>query len=432
MDNSLPRLYREYGQYSNWRNLPSIYDGLKPVERRILLSAFQIARTRLTKSARVDGHVIGNYHPHGSVYGSIVQMVRQGFLDGQGNFGCNIGVEPVGAAASRYTEVKLSKFTEEMAFKNLEFVDWFENDLSQEEPVHLPVKFPMCLLGNDYTQGIGFGFRTFVPCYRVEDLTKRLEWLLGRRQRKINIAPISDCEVLAEAKDLDELLSTGSAKINVRGIIEAEPRTNTAILKSWPPGRKFSAILNKFSAEMDSSSIGFSDLSTTETKIVFKVLRERNRDKIFNDFLKKLTDAVTGTISFEVTVVDNEGNVNVKSIDQLLVETFERYKEVNLRMLASDIKKLQESAAELEILEKIRPHLTQCLRDNKQVDEAVDYITKETGVAKDSVEGLLSKYRIRKLLTLSTDTTDINNEIKDRESKTKEIDNYVLAQYDVR
>ena len=98
MDKTLPTLYRDYGRYSNWRQFPSEIDGLKPVERRVLLSTFQLAKDKFVKSARIDGHVIGNYHPHGSSYSTCVQLVRQGFLTGQGNFGCNVGVDDVPTA----------------------------------------------------------------------------------------------------------------------------------------------------------------------------------------------------------------------------------------------------------------------------------------------------------------------------------------------
>jgi len=79
MDLNLPRLYKEYGIYSNYRNFPLDIDGLKPVERRVLLSAYKIARDKLVKSRQVDAYTIGHFHPHGECYGTIVQLVRQGF-----------------------------------------------------------------------------------------------------------------------------------------------------------------------------------------------------------------------------------------------------------------------------------------------------------------------------------------------------------------
>ena len=83
MDQTLRRLYKDYGEYSNYRNFPLDIDGLKPVERRVLLSAYKIARAKFVKSRQVDAYTIGHYHPHGECYGTIVQLVRQGFLIGK-------------------------------------------------------------------------------------------------------------------------------------------------------------------------------------------------------------------------------------------------------------------------------------------------------------------------------------------------------------
>ena len=174
MDQTLPKLYKEYGQYSNWRNFPLDIDGLKPVERRVLLSAYKIARAKFVKSRQVDAYTIGHYHPHGECYGTVVQLVRQGFLIGQGNFGSNVGVEPIGPAAPRYTECKMDPRTLELAFKYIKYVPEIPTEMGDKEPAYLPTMIPICLLGSDYTQGIGFGYKTYIPCYTFEDLRGRL------------------------------------------------------------------------------------------------------------------------------------------------------------------------------------------------------------------------------------------------------------------
>ena len=175
MDKNVPEFYRSYGKYVNaFRAFPLDLDGLKPVERRVLLSAYQIASERFVKSARVDGHCLGHYHPHGTSYGTIVQLVRQGFLSGQGSFGANIGVEPTPPAAMRYTGCRLSKTTKSLAFKLIKYVPWQLGELDEKEPLFLPTMFPLCLLGEEYTQGIGFGYKTFIPCFKIEDLYKRI------------------------------------------------------------------------------------------------------------------------------------------------------------------------------------------------------------------------------------------------------------------
>ena len=218
MDHNLPKLYRDYGEYSNYRNFPLDIDGLKPVERRVLLSAFKIAKNKFVKSRQVDAYTIGHFHPHGECYGTVSQLVKQGFLEGQGNFGSNVGIEPIGPAAPRYTECKIYQKTIDLAFKYVDYVPWVDTELGDKEPLYLPTMFPICLLGKEYTQGIGFGYKTFIPCYDIKDLYQRLLWLIGVRKRKPIIAPLTDCIITSKPEVLDELLTTGKQNLKLKGL----------------------------------------------------------------------------------------------------------------------------------------------------------------------------------------------------------------------
>ncbi len=431
MDYNLPKLYKDYGEYSNYRNFPLDVDGLKPVERRVLLAAFKIAKTKLVKSRQVDAYTIGHYHPHGECYGTIVQLVRQGFLEGQGNFGTNVGVEPVGAAAPRYTECKLAQKTLDMAFKYVDHVPWVQTELSDKEPCYLPIMYPACLLGKDYTQGIGFGFKTYIPCYNEKDLQQRLLWLLGIRKRKPTIKPITNCIITAPQEEVEKLLTTGKAKISVEGMIIEQPRTNTVILKSWPPGKKFVSLLTKFSKELNDGMIGFTDVSVTETEIKFQVLRERNRDKIYTDFVEKLKDVIKGGISFEIFLTNIYQNVITKSVDSMLLDTYNMFRAMNEKMLKHEIEKLNELVEEYKALEIIRKPLGVFISKDWDINYALKEIEKTTVVSAETAKALISKYRINKMFTLNTDTTEIDNEIKELTNHLNNLNNFVLEQYHV-
>ena len=429
MDKNLPHLYKDYGQYSNYRNFPLDIDGLKPVERRVLLSAYKIARTKFVKSRQVDAYTIGHYHPHGECYGTIVQLVRQGFLTGQGNFGANVGVEPVGPAAPRYTECRISQQSLDMIFKYVDRVPVVDTELGAKEPIYLPTMFPVCLMGTDYTQGIGFGYKTFIPCYTLKDLHKRLLWLLGIRKRKPIIEPITDCKILSPPDVVESLLTTGKAKIEVSGVLQANPRNNTIILKSWPPGKRFESMLNKFSTELDSGMVGFTDLSVDETKIVFQVLRERNRDKIFKDFLVKIKEAIKGTISFDTTVVDINSKVLVKPIDSMLLDTFNMFTDMNEETLKYEELKLSSKIQEYNALETIRKPLSKCIQKDIDTETTIEIIEKETGVKKEMTLELINKYRISKLMTINTETSELIKKRKEVQKHLKNLNQYVLDQY---
>jgi len=363
-------------------------------------------------------------------YGTVVQLVNQGFLDGQGNFGSKAGVEPTGAAAPRYTECKISRKTLDLAFKYVDYVPWIDTELSDTEPQFLPTMFPICLLGKEYTQGIGFGFKSLIPCYTIQDLYKRLQLLLGIRKNKVIISPIADCEILSGNDVLENLLKTGKEKIEMAGHVSSIPSQNKAILRSWPAGKRFETILGKFEKELSDGLIGFSDLSTNETIIEFQVLRERNRDKIYKEFIDKLKDAVKGSVSFENIMVDINQRVVLRSIDQMLLRTFEMFSDVNVKMLTSEIERVQKQIDEYTLLEKIKPHLLVAITNGFTIKQAAEAIREMTKIPEETVIFLINKYKISKLLELKTDTTELAEIKKDFESKLTNKNQFVLEQYD--
>ena len=430
MDSIVPYLYKEYGKYINsFRAFPLDIDGLKPAERRVLLSAYQIAKNKLVKCAKIDGFTTGNFHPHGSVYGTIVQLVRQGLLDGQGNFGCNFGAQPIGAAAMRYTETKLSDMIKDIAFKYVEYVKWEINDLDEKEPKFLPTMFPLCFCGTEYTQGLGFGYKTMIPCYKVKDLYKRLLWLLNPVDDEPIIRPITNCSITSSDEELKELLTTGKASISVNGVVQEKVVQCKVILKSWAPGKKFESILNKFSKELDNQDIGFTDSSVTDTEIVFQVLKLRNRDVIYKKFVKKLKNAIKGNIIFQNNIVNIAGTVKLKSVDQMLLSTYHNFSKINGVVLKYKIYEINKQIKEYKILEKIRPSLSTTLRNKLETDAAITQISQRSGVSKKDVNYVFDKYRISKLLNLRLDTTDFLNSLDDLTNDLNNLDEFVLNQY---
>lgn len=159
------------------RALPDVRDGLKPVHRRILYAMNDMGlyyNTAHKKSATVVGEVLGKYHPHGdsSVYGAVVRLaqdwnMRYCLVDGQGNFG---SIDGDGAAAMRYTEVRMKQITNEMlADINKDTVDMvptYDND--REEPSVLPAKIPNLLING--SNGIAVGMATNMPTHNLREV----------------------------------------------------------------------------------------------------------------------------------------------------------------------------------------------------------------------------------------------------------------------
>ena len=155
------------------RAIPNLNDGLKPVQRRILTAMKLLGLKpdgRYMKSARVEGEVMGKYHPHGSSYGAMVTLGAEWnnnlpFIDAHGNWGSS--VDP--AASSRYTECKLSKFSWECLLANSETWQTAPNyDGSLEEPIELDVKVPALLINGQ--EGIGVGYATKIPQHSLREI----------------------------------------------------------------------------------------------------------------------------------------------------------------------------------------------------------------------------------------------------------------------
>jgi topoisomerase IV subunit A len=433
MDNIIPSFYKDYGLYVNeFRALPHIFDGLKPIERRVLLSAYEVARNSFVKSVKIDGQCVGNYSPHGSSYGTIVQLVQRGFLYGQGNFGCNVGIKEENAAAPRYTEAMLSPYIKNFFFELIDNVPWEKLEL-EKEPLYLPTIFPACLIGNNsgiFVQGIGFAFRTTIPCYNVNDLLERLKFLLGLR-KEIIIKPISDCQILAKDKEIKTLLKTGKTSIDVKGKYKVDVENFKLHLYSWPPLNKFESILSKLKKELESGDIGFTDLSSEKTDIVFEVLKQRNKQQIFESFVKKLDDAISGAIHFNCVIIDEDRKPRTVSIDKMLLTTYKYYQQSSENYLKEAENKLLSQIEEYKLLEIIKPslvkHLGKIKDDPKKI---IQLIHKDTKIKEDIIDSLLNKYRIKKLLDLNTDITEFNKEIKIIRDNLKDIQKYILTKTD--
>ena len=159
------------------RALPDVRDGLKPVHRRILYAMQEMglqANKKYTKCAKVVGHAMGNYHPHGdsAIYDAMVRLaqpfsMRYPLVDGQGNFGSVDGDPP---AAMRYTEARLQKIAGEMlADIDMDTVDFTPNyDESTLEPTVLPARFPNLIVNG--SSGIAVGMATNIPPHNLTEI----------------------------------------------------------------------------------------------------------------------------------------------------------------------------------------------------------------------------------------------------------------------
>jgi len=278
------------------RALPDVRDGLKPVQRRILVAMndLNLMHNRpYRKSAKITGDVTGNYHPHGTVavYDTMARLVqdfslRYPIVDGQGNFG---SIDGDGAAAERYTEARLSRLAEELLV-DLEkgTVDFRPNyDATREEPVVLPGKAPNLLING--SAGIAVGMATNVPPQNLREVCEAITCLIDRPE-----ATVDELMEFVQGPDfptggmiqgtagIRECYTTGHGLITIRAraTIEELRAERLAIIVTEIPYQVNKAALLERIAELVKSGVlqGISDLRDESDRDGMRVVIELRAD----------------------------------------------------------------------------------------------------------------------------------------------------------
>ena len=211
---------------------------MKPVQRRVLYAMDQLGLNYdkpHRKSARIVGDAMGKYHPHGdsSIYETLVVMSQDfkkgmALVDGHGNFG---SIEGDGAAAMRYTEAKLKKFTQDVYLADLDkdVVDFIPNfDETEKEPAVLPVRVPNLLVNG--ADGIAVGMTTNIPTHNlgevIDAVCAYMDNINITTQELMQYCPGPDFPtggLVVNKSELPAIYETGTGKIKLRGKVVFEP-----------------------------------------------------------------------------------------------------------------------------------------------------------------------------------------------------------------
>ena len=296
IDSEYPNtLTRVGGMYKEWfldyasyvileRAVPDIMDGLKPVQRRILHSMFDLEDGRYNKVANIVGHTM-QYHPHGdaSISDAMVQIGQKELLiDMQGNWG-NIYTGDK-AAASRYIEARLSKFALEVVF-NPKTTNWqLSYDGRKKEPIHLPVKFPLLLAQG--AEGIAVGLSTKILPHNFNELIDgSIKYLKGR---SFKLYPDFQTGGSIDVKNYND--GNRGGRVKVRAKVEKYEK-NIIIIKEIPYG-------------------------TTTASLIESIIKASEKGKLK---IKKIEDNTSSEV--EVLVYLPSGSSIQKSIDSLYAFT---------------------------------------------------------------------------------------------------------------
>ncbi len=350
------------------RALPDVRDGLKPVHRRVLFAMRELGNDynkAYKKSARVVGDVIGKYHPHGdsAVYDTIVRMaqpfsLRYLLVDGQGNFG---SVDGDGAAAMRYTEVRMSKIAHELlADIEKETVDFVENyDGSESEPTVMPTRVPNLLVNG--SSGIAVGMATNIPPHNLTEVVNACLALI--EDSAIDVPALMEhvpgpdfptAGIINGAQGIYAAYCTGRGRVYTRARVAVEDmdtRGRERIVVTELPYQVNKARLIEKIAELANGKRieGISDIRDESDKDGMRIVIELKRGELSDVVLNNLYKQTPMQSVFGINMVAlHDGQPKLMNLKQMLEAFLSHRREVVARRSIFDLRKARDRAHVLE------------------------------------------------------------------------------------
>jgi len=436
LEKLVPQLYGNYGRYVNQNKmLPNCIDGLLPVQKRILLTAHTIAKGSYVKTTKILGECMARWHPFSEALGTASWAVQNEFLDGGGSWGSKIGTEPIGCAAPRYTKIKANNRIEELAFKYVKHVEWKEIE-ADPEPLTLPTMIPFCLMGKYEMTSIAFGYKTEIPCYKYTDLIKRLMFLLELEKEYVPAPNIINCKVTSKKKELKQLLQKGNGRIQIQGKYTEDKKNWRIYINGWSPRTKFQTLLDKIDRHdknkiLSNSDVGFIDQSTKSngTRIRFEVQKQRNKEEIYNKMLDAIKTSLEDSLTYGIITVNSNGITEENSVDQMLLNSFNFYTETVSVYFKHQISDLKNKIKEYDVIKNIRPHLSKVLQIKDTPEKMCLELSKLTKINIDIIKEIVSKYQIRKLMSVSLDIKETEKIIKEYTNNLKDVKSFCVNEY---
>ena len=353
--------YLNYAMYVIMdRALPHISDGLKPVQRRIVYAMSELGLKhsgKPKKSARTVGDVLGKYHPHGdsACYEAMVLMAqpfsyRYPFIEGQGNWGSPD--DPKSFAAMRYTEAKLSQYSEVLLSElGQGTCDWQDNfDGSMKEPVTLPARIPNILLNG--TTGIAVGMATDIPPHNLREVVKGTIALIRNPnlsdEKVAEYIPAPDlptrAEIITPSEELLKIQSTGRGSYRMRSVYRIEK--NEIVITDLPYQVSGSKVISQIADQMQAKKLPLvSDVRDESdhqnpTRLVIVLRSNRIDAEAVMSHLFATTD-LESSYRVNMNMIGADGRPQVKSIRRILLEWIEIRKETVTRRLQYHLNKIE-------------------------------------------------------------------------------------------
>ena len=429
---------QRFGSYSKYiiqdRAIPDVRDGLKPVQRRIIYSMHKEHNTYdkpYRKSAKTVGDVIGNYHPHGdtSIYEAMVRMsqdwkLRIPYIDMHGNNGSIDGDSP---AAYRYTEARLSKFSNELVRDlekdTVEFAPNFDDTVL--EPTVLPARYPNLLVNG--TNGISAGFATNIPPHNLGEIIdatiKRIDSPNCHLDTLMDIVKGPDFPTggIVEAGDgIRKAYETGKGKIFVKARTNfEESKGKVSLIITEIPYEVNKALLVRKIDEIriDKKIDGILEVRDESDRdglrIAIDLKKDCNKEMILNYLLKNTELQIS--FNFNMIAIVNRAPKQL-GLAEILDAYIVHQREVILRRTRFD---LDHAKARLHIVEglirclSILDEVIKTIRASKNRQESKENLVAKFGFSPEQAEAIitLQLYRLS-----NTDVTLLEEEMKELQS----------------
>ncbi len=382
------------------RALPDVRDGLKPVHRRILFAQHELSNTHdkpYKKSARVVGDVMGKYHPHGdaAIYETMVRMAQDFSLryiltDGQGNFG---SIDGDSAAASRYTEVRMTRLAEELLEDiEKETVPFSPNyDDSLEIPTVLPAKFPNLLVNG--SSGIAVGMATNIPPHNLGEVIDACVHLINNPSCQIEDLmqfikgpDFPTAGIIAGREGILQAYKRGRGVISLKAVTEiVQNKDREDIIISELPYQVNKAKLIESIADLvrEKTVEGISDIRDESSREGMRVVINLKRGENASVILNRLYKFTQLQVSFGIIMLalDAKNQPVVFDLKSMLTAFVDHRRDVVTKRCIFELKKAQERAHILEGLKKALDHIDEVIKTIKA--------SKETSAAR---EALMAKF----------------------------------------
>lgn len=339
--------YKLSGMFKDWfldyssyvilqRAVPNIVDGLKPVQRRVLHAMYEHDTGAYSKVAGIVGEAM-HFHPHGdaSILGALVQLGQKGYaIDCQGNWGNILTGDP--NAAGRYIEARLSKFAKDVIF-DPKITEWMTSyDGRNQEPVELPVRFPLLLAQG--TEGIAVGMASKILPHNFNELIDAsIAYLQGKEFELLPDFPTggyADCSKYMKGQ------RGGSVK--VRAKIEKIDK-NTLAIKEIPYGKTTHVLVDSILKAKDKGKIKIKkieDMTTDTADLVIHLPNDVSPDKTI-DALYAFTDCETNIAPNACVIKDNKPQF--LSVDDILIYDTEHTRDLLKKQLEIKKNELEDS-----------------------------------------------------------------------------------------